>query len=110
VNLLSFLLVLAAESCAVTGQIFFKHAARNTVDRWGYARNLGLGIAVMSIYFFLWLGLLQKFDLSYLYPFDGVNRVMLVLAASFFLGEKATPRIWFGVILISAGMMLVSAS
>jgi uncharacterized membrane protein len=110
VTLFNFVLVLIAEACVVAGQVFFKHAARSSEERAAYFRNLGLGIAAMTVYFFLWLGLLAKFDLSYLYPFDGVNRVMLVLAASIFLGEKASPRLWIGVGLITVGVLLVSES
>jgi uncharacterized membrane protein len=60
--------------------------------------------------FFLWEGLLSKFDLSYLYPFDGLNRVVLMFAASIFLKEKMTLELWVGVALICAGVLLVSRS
>ncbi len=33
----------------------------------------------MAIGFFLWVGLMSRFDLSYLYPFDSLNRVVLMI-------------------------------
>jgi len=36
-----------------------------------FVSRVTLGITLMTISFFLTLGLLQRFDLSYLYPFKG---------------------------------------
>jgi uncharacterized membrane protein len=107
-TLIPFLLILLTESCAILGQIFFKHAmsGRDGIKK----GRLAVGIAAMAVNFFLWNGLLSRFDLSYLYPFDGLNRVMLVIAASIFLKEKMTLNLWVGVGLISAGVLLVSRS
>ena len=58
---------------------------------------MGLGIRLKAIEFFLWLGLQAKFPLSYLYPFDALNRIALVAAAWFFLKERITPQTWLGV-------------
>jgi drug/metabolite transporter (DMT)-like permease len=108
VTAFSFLFVLIAEICAVTGQVFFKHAMGGA--KGGMARNLTLGITVMAVNFFLWTGLLSKFPVSYLYPFDGLNRVVMMFAASIFLKEKMTLNLWMGVALICAGVLLVSRS
>ena len=105
---LPFLLVLIAESCSLIGQIFFKHAMSG--GKGTRAAKLAAGAAVMGVGFFLWEGLLSKFDLSYLYPFDGLNRVVLMFAASIFLKEKMTLNLWVGVALICAGVLLVSRS
>jgi len=105
---IAFGLVVVAESCSVVGQIFFKHAMGG--DAPGKKAKLTAGIATKAVEFFLWNGLLSQFDLSYLYPFDGLNRIVLVLAAWIFLKEKMTLNLWVGVLLISAGVVLVSAS
>lgn len=105
---LAFALVLIAESCSVAGQVLFKHAmGGGSGSKTG---RLTAGVAFMSVNFFLWEGLLSKFDLSYLYPFDGLNRVVLMFAASIFLKEKMTLELWVGVALICAGVLLVSRS
>jgi undecaprenyl phosphate-alpha-L-ara4N flippase subunit ArnE len=109
VTLWNLLLVLLMEICSVAGQILFKHAVAQKT-RLATIKVIGAGILSKAIEFFLWLGLLAKFQLSYIYPFDGLNRVILVLGASFFLKEKTSPRLWLGVLSISAGVVLISAS
>ncbi|PYI53225.1 MAG: hypothetical protein DMC62_06005, partial [Verrucomicrobia bacterium] len=46
------------------------------------------GIALMTLSFFLTLGLLQRFDLSYLYPFQGLSVIIISLMAAVMLKEK----------------------
>ena len=111
-SVVAFLCVLVVEISSVAGQIFFKHAMCQPADA-SRAKFLGIflsGIAVKALAFFLWLGLLSKFDLSYLYPFEGISPILLVLGAAIFLREKMTRSLWVGVVLISAGVVLVSAS
>jgi uncharacterized membrane protein len=105
---LAVLLVLIAESCSIVGQIFFKRAMGGGTG--SMAWKLTAGVTAMAVNFFLWTGLLSRFDLSYLYPFDGLNRVLLMFAASIFLKEKMTLNLWVGVGLICAGILLVSRS
>jgi drug/metabolite transporter (DMT)-like permease len=57
----------------------------------------------MTISFFTWLTLLRKFELSYLYPFEGLDKVLLAFGAWLFLREKMTRNLWIGVILICLG-------
>jgi undecaprenyl phosphate-alpha-L-ara4N flippase subunit ArnE len=112
VTLWSLLLVVLSECCSLAGQIFFKLAMRPAQEgaRIGMGAALTAGIAVMALGFFIWLGLLSKFDLSFLYPFDGSNRVLLLIAAAVFLKEKITMRLWMGVFLITVGVALVATS
>jgi len=106
-----FLIVLS-ECAAIAGQIFFKHAMANhwSKSRRSAARPLSAGIGTMTVSFFIWLSLLAKFDLSRLYPFEGLNRVVLLCAAAVFLRERIAPQLWIGVVLISAGVALVFVS
>src|SRR5205085_12083517 len=110
---LALCIILASVGCQVGGQIFFKLAMNRTRGAGGIARSvpmLASGIAAMALSFFLWLGLLSKFPLSSLYPFEGVERVFLVCAAAIFLKERITLRLAAGVLLICAGIVLVSGS
>ena len=68
------------------------------------------GIALMTLSFFLTLGLLQRFDLSYLYPFQGLSVIIISLMAAVMLKEKLTLQLTIGASLISAGIVLVSLS
>lgn len=79
---------------------------RNTQFIWRVAG----GIALMTISFFLTLGLLQRFDLSYLYPFQGLSVIFITVTAAVVLKERLSLRLVVGSLLISAGIVLVSVS
>ena len=68
------------------------------------------GIVSMTISFFLTLGLLQRFDLSYIYPFQGLSVIIVSVTAAFLLKEKLTLQLTIGALLISLGVVLVSLS
>ena len=102
--------VLISEGTTIAGQVFIKHAMVQPSRNAKFARSLTAGITSMAIGFFAWEALLKKFELSYLFPFDALNRILLVIAASVFLKEKATARIWAGVILITIGVLVVSGT
>ena len=61
----------------MVGQIFFKHAMSGREGEQGVEAAPAV-VAMAAVEFFLWTGLLRKFDLSYLYPFDGLNRVVVM--------------------------------
>jgi uncharacterized membrane protein len=109
-----FLVILGWLLAFVTGQLLFKRAMESS--RAIGLRNrktlfiLSLGLLVMTLSFCLNLGLLQHFDLSYIYPFQGSSIVIIMLLAAILLKERLTPRLVFGTLLITAGVVLVSIS
>jgi uncharacterized membrane protein len=98
----------------VSGQLLFKRAM--DISRTAGFRSrrtlsiLGGGIVVMTISFCLNLGLLQRFDLSYLYPFQGSSIIIITLCAALILKERLTARLMIGTVFIAAGVVLVSMS
>jgi drug/metabolite transporter (DMT)-like permease len=110
----SFVLILVSLIAFVAGQLLLKHAMESTTAN-GF-RNakvislLSCGISCMTISFFLTLGLLQHFDLSYLYPFQGLSVIFISVAAAIVLREKLTLQLTIGALLVSAGIVLVSLS
>ncbi len=105
-------IVSLCEMCNLAGQLFFKHAMGGLWDR-ARARAwlaLAAGVAVSAASFFLWMGLLPQGELSMLYPFEAITRILLLGAAGLFFREKITPRLWAGVVLISGGIILVAVS
>jgi uncharacterized membrane protein len=83
------------------------HVARRKPRR---LLDLAAGVLAMMIGFFTWLTLLQRFNLSYLFPFEGLDRMMLAFGAWLFLRENMTRDLWIGMILICCGTILVSAT
>ena len=103
-------LCILAQFFLVGGQIYFKHAMdeKSRLSRSRKVRYLGIGIAAQAVWFFLWLGLLQNWELSRIFPFEGLNPLLLVLAAWVALRERLTAGAWLGVCLITAGLVLVA--
>lgn len=113
-TLRTLVLILSWLCTFVAGQLFFKRAME--LSRTLGLRNrrtlatLSIGIAVMTMSFLLNLGLLQRFDLSYLYPFQGSSIIIIALLAVVILKERLTPRLIIGTLLITGGVVLVSMS
>jgi uncharacterized membrane protein len=110
----SFCLIFTALITFVAGQLLLKKGMELTGARAGKHRRflpfLIGGIVAMTISFFLTLGLLQRFDLSYLYPFQGLSVILIAITAAITLREKLTLQLVIGAVLISAGIFLVSLS
>ena len=110
----SLVLILVWLATFVAGQLFFKRAMELSSvtgsQNWKIVAVLSAGIVLMTISFFLNLGLLQRFDLSYLYPFQGLSVIIITLMAAAILKEKLTWRLTIGTLLITAGVVLVSMS
>lgn len=98
----------------VVGQVVLKHA----VDRgneMGFQNShvvtlFVVGVAALTISFFLTLALLQHFALSYFFPFQASSTIFIVAAAAIFLRERLSFQLLAGTLLIFAGIILVSAS
>ncbi len=105
-------IVSLCEMCNLAGQLFFKHAMGGLWDRARARAGLALaaGVAVSAASFFLWMGLLPQGELSMLYPFEAITRILLLGAAGLCFREKITPRLWAGVVLISGGIFIVATN
>jgi drug/metabolite transporter (DMT)-like permease len=113
-NLFAALLILITVSCFVAGQILLKHAmditARESYSRIHAILVFATAIAAFAVNFFVNIGLLQRFDLSYFFPFQGLSVILIALAGAWVLKEKLTLRLTIGSIIISLGVVLVSLS
>jgi drug/metabolite transporter (DMT)-like permease len=114
VTFFAALLILLTVSCFVAGQILLKHAmditARETHSRRHPAPIFAAAIVAFAINFFVNIGLLQRFDLSYFFPFQGLSVIMIAFAGAWILKEKLSLRLTIGSIVIALGVILVSLS
>jgi drug/metabolite transporter (DMT)-like permease len=96
----------------IVGELFFKAAMHEESGHRGarVAWRFLAGCAGIAISFFLWLGLLAERPLSYLFPFQSLNAVVIAIGAALFLGEKLSPRLVLSILLVSAGVGLVLVS
>ena len=113
-SILAFLLIVVSLLSFVAAQLILKRAmefsATNGLRNSRFVSLAATGIALMTISFFLTLGLLQRFDLSYLYPFQGLSVIFITLMAAVALKEKLNLRLTVGALLITTGIVLVSLS
>lgn len=111
---ISLSLVLIALIAFVAGQLFLKRAMDASKASGFRSRKFvwpfSAGIFLLTVQFFLNLGLLQKYDLSFIYPFQGLSVIIISVAAAIVLREKLTLQLALGAMLISVGIVLVSLS
>jgi len=110
---IALVLVLVALVAHTAGQIFLKHAMGSSHTHTGFRSRavivpFTIGIVLMTTQFFLVLGLLQRYDLSFIYPFQGLGVIIITLTAGITLHEKLSLQLVIGSLLISVGVVLVS--
>ena len=66
------------------------------------------GVALQAIFFFMYLTLLSRADVSQLLPMTALDYIVVALLAQWILGEVLTPARWAGIALIAIGVALVS--
>jgi drug/metabolite transporter (DMT)-like permease len=109
----TILLAILCQLFLVIGQLFFKRAMKDRPEPLPRSRmlmNLGVGIVAQSFWFFIWINLLEGEKLSRIFPFEGLNPVLIVAASWFLLKERLNWSTAAGVILICGGIFLASGS
>ena len=66
------------------------------------------GVALQALFFFVYVTLLSRADVSQLLPMTALDYVVVALLAQWALGEVITPARWAGIGLITFGVVLVS--
>jgi uncharacterized membrane protein len=113
-SLLAWVLIIISQIALVAGQIYLKRAMSRREQPAGASRGwIGLlvtGIAAMTVWFLLWLGVMPHVELSKQMPMEGISPILIVLGAALFLRERLNAQGWAGVVLTCVGVVLVSAS
>ena len=66
-----------------------------------------LGVALQAAFFFMYMALLSREDVSKILPLTTLNYVIVGLLAQFVLAEPVTPMRWTGIGFIVLGVLLV---
>jgi len=69
---------------------------------------VALGVLLLLLWMLSRMALLSWADLSYVLPVTSIGYVLVALAGKLFLNEQITPLRWAGIVLIVAGVALVS--
>jgi undecaprenyl phosphate-alpha-L-ara4N flippase subunit ArnE len=111
VTLLAVGSCLFCQLCLVAGQLMLKRAMTGGgagASAYPAALPFAGGISLLSLWFFLWLGLLRDWELTRVFPFEAVSPLLLALGAWLFLKEKLSALAWLGIALIGIGVTLVA--
>ena len=100
-------LALVCQLFLVAGQVLLKRGMSATPVR---IAIVAAGVACLAAWFFLWLGLLAEWELSRIFPFEGLNPALVVVSAALFLRERVSLSAWAGVALVSVGVTIIAVS
>jgi drug/metabolite transporter (DMT)-like permease len=66
------------------------------------------GIALQATFFFMYLSLLSRANVSQVLPMTAIDYIVVAFLAQMLLAEAVTPARWAGIALIVVGVALVS--
>jgi drug/metabolite transporter (DMT)-like permease len=118
------LILLFGLACESAGVILLKKGITHIGDMNGYtiaemlrvfkagatSPQILLGVFFEAVFFGCLLVLMNKSDISFLWPLTALSFVFATFAAMWFLGESVSPVRWIGVILIMIGAGFISFS
>ena len=67
-----------------------------------------IGVALQAAFFFIYMALLSREDVSKVLPLTTLNYIIVALLAQLMLAEPVTPLRWTGIGFIVLGVFLVS--
>lgn len=114
-------LVFISVCLAVTGQFLMKHGM-DTIGKFSLLllpeKIIGMflnpfvfaGLSCFVLGAILWLVILPRMELSYVYPMVAFGYVIAVFISAFIFKENVTWLRWLGVATISLGVILISRS
>lgn len=112
ITLSTLVLVALSQVALAAGGVCLKHASGSDHKSLAHgsvrASWYSVGIAYLSIWFFVWLHLMRFSELNRLFAFEGVSPLLVACASALFLGEKITMRAWLASFLIAIGITLVA--
>lgn len=99
----------------VCGQILWKYglegkefdSIQNTIKIL-FSPLILAGIVVYGLTTILWLYILTKADISYVYPLTSIVHILMFFCALFIFKEQIFYTRWIGVTLITAGVVFIS--
>jgi drug/metabolite transporter (DMT)-like permease len=117
----TFLVILIATFSAAIGEVLLSYGMRKQGEidltvpsQWldlimSVVRNpyVLAGVALLAVFFFLYLAALSWGDISYVMPLTAMSFIFVAFMAKFILGENISVYRWAGTILIVIGIAFV---
>jgi uncharacterized membrane protein len=103
----AILLAILCQVLVVPGQVMLKIGLTRRKHRVAFIVG---AILFMMAWFFIWLGLMAFYDLSKLYPFEGLNPALMAVSSWLILKEHMPASAWVGMGLVCVGIIIVAGS
>jgi drug/metabolite transporter (DMT)-like permease len=114
-------LVLACVLMASFGQIYMKKGLKEKpldlkeilstkIFSTVFEPNVFLGLTLYVISAIVWLTILSKADVSYVYPMIALGYIVTAFLARLYFNESITTLRWIGMLLILGGVFLIAKS
>ncbi len=106
-----YLIVLLSVVLAACGQVLLKKGASAGTSVMAIAGSLHTWVGLFCYFLsaIMWVAVLSRMDLSYVYPFTIVTYILVMVAAHFLLGERAaTKNLVIGSIFIIIGIITIN--
>jgi len=72
--------------------------------------NVFIGLMLYILASVIWLTVLSKADVSYIYPMISLGYILTAFLAKFYFNENISVVRWFGILLILGGVFLIAKS
>ncbi len=104
--------LLLARGMRKVGQVEWTgwRGALRTVRQVVTTPDIPLAVVFLAIFFFSWLALLSRADLSLILPMTALTYLLNGIAAGPVLGETVSRQRWLGLWVITVGVVLVTVS
>lgn len=119
--MVNYILLAASIGLAAAGQVLMKHGMSivgtfpvkelfNKLFVMLFNPFVFIGISLFGISAVIWLVVLSRFELSFVYPMVSIAYILVAIASYFFLGEKITFIRCLGILTICLGVFFISRS
>lgn len=101
--------ILSARGMKQIGELSFRpRLLLQTIPRLFTNGNLIAGVVCLAFSFFSFLSLLSYADLSFVVPLTALGYLTNTIGAKFLLHEKISPARWWGTVLVTFGVAIIS--
>ena len=118
----NLLMILFVTCSTVSGQLLIKHSVARVASLDPMPRGVDwllatflmpgvwLAIAIQGVGFIVWMVVISRMKLGMAFAFAGASLYMVMALVGWFaFGERLAPLQWAGIVLISVGVLMLSA-
>ena len=117
----NYLMLFTSVGLAAAGQLLMKHGMRmigffpakeifTRIFSIIFNPFVFIGLSMFCLSALIWLIILSRMELSYVYPLVSVAYIIVAIGSIFLFGEKVSMIRWIGILTICLGVFFISRS